>query len=67
MTEEKEMTSGELQKLLEKDKNTRVQNCKQEIDIILQKYNCQIISFPQYTSDGRTVAVAQIQAVPNKV
>ena len=62
---EKEMSSEEIQQLLEQDKNKRLQNCQQEIELILQKYKCQLIAVPQITPDGRTVAITTIQILSN--
>ena len=64
-TEKKEMTSEELQQLLEQDKNARIQACKREIDIVLGKYRCQLIAVPQFTPDGRTIAAMTLQDLPS--
>ena len=64
MTEE-QITSEELQQLFEQDKNTRLQNCKQGIDMILEKYKCQLVTVPQITPDGRIIAITTIQILSN--
>ena len=55
------ISTEELQSLLTQDKQIRLQTCKNEIDAILQKQGCQLIALPQFTPDGRTVAIISVQ------
>ena len=55
VAEEKELTTQEIQALVEKDKLKRQQACQLEIEAILQKYQCELIAIPRYL-EGRTVA-----------
>ena len=68
MTEEQkapaELSTDELQKLVEQDKAKRLENCRSEIEMILQKHKCQLVALPRYTSDGRTVAEVQVAILP---
>jgi len=60
-TQEKQLSSEELQQLFDQDKQVRRQKCKNEIDKILQKHKCQLVAVPRITADGRLVAVTSIQ------
>lgn len=70
MTEEKtetieeQMSTEKIQQLLEQDQDARVRKCKSEMDVLLQKYGCQLVTIPQITSDGRLRAAAFIQITP---
>ena len=59
------ISTEELQSLLTQDKQIRLQTCKNEIDAILQKHGCQLVAVPQFTPDGRTVAITTIQVLSN--
>lgn len=61
---DKKLSSEELQRLLEQDKLERQENCRSEIEVILQKYKCKLVALPKYTMDGRTIAEVQIAILP---
>ena len=57
----KEMTSEEIQQLLERDKAARMEKCRSEIEVVLQKHKCQLIALPGIDNAGRVIAAVQIQ------
>jgi len=57
---DKAITVAVAKAALLKEKQDRQQACKQEIENILNKYNCQLIAIPMFTNDGRIIAQAQI-------
>ena len=64
MEENKEMTSEELQQLLEQDKANRLQSCRSEIEAVLKKYKCQLVALPQINVEGRVIAEVQVAILP---
>ena len=61
---DKKLSSEELQQLLEQDKAERLQNCRNEIEVILQKHKCQLVALPQINVEGRVIAEVQIAILP---
>jgi len=57
---DKDITVAAAKAALIKEKQDRQNACKQELQKILDKYNCQLIAVPFFTNDGRIVAQAQI-------
>ena len=58
----KDITVAAAKAALLKEKQDRQKACKQEIEKILDKYNCQLSAIPIFTNDGRIVAQAQISS-----
>lgn len=54
------MSSKKLQQLLEQDKSERLQSCRSEIEVVLQKYKCQLIALPGIDVEGRVIAEVQV-------
>ena len=63
MTEEK-LSSEKLYQLLEQDKAERLQNCKSEIEAILQKHKCQLVAIPRFDIEGKVIAEVQVAILP---
>jgi len=61
---EKQMTSEELQQLVEQDKAKRLENCRSEMETVLQKNGCQLIALPGISIEGRVIAEVQIKILP---
>lgn len=61
--EKKELSSDELNQLVEKDKAKRLHDCQRDLEKVLQKYNCQLLAVPQLVVDGhnqRYVTIAEV-------
>lgn len=60
-TQEKQISSEEIQQLLEQDQEARVRKCQSEIDIILKENKCQLVALPRLTPDGRIITAVFIK------
>lgn len=49
---DKKLSSEELQKLIEQDKAERMLSCKSEIEAILRKHKCQLVTLPRIKIEG---------------
>lgn len=56
------MDANEARKLVEQDKQARVQAAADAVGAILREHECDLIAVPQFTPDGRITAVVQIVA-----
>ena len=56
------ITAEEARALVEQDKAERTQKCAAAIEAALQAHQCRIESVPQFTADGRVVAVMKVVA-----
>jgi len=61
--EEKELSSDELNQLVEKDKAKRLHDCQRDLEKVLKKYNCQLVALPVFGVDGRTLAEVHIKVL----
>lgn len=59
----KELSTEEARKLLEAADQERVRRCQQEIEALLQRHGCQIVSQIFVTQDGRLATRLVITAV----
>lgn len=57
-----DMTPDEARKLVDADKQARVQAAAEAVAAILREHECDLVAVPQITPDGRVTAVVQIAA-----
>lgn len=56
------MTKADAAALIEQDKQQRVAAALAAIHAVLREHECDLISVPQVTPDGRIIAVVQVVA-----
>ena len=61
---DKKLSSEELYQLVEQDKADRLENCRNEIEAILQKHKCQLVALPQINIEGKVIAEVHIRILP---
>lgn len=54
------MTTEITKELIEQARQQRIIACQQRIEDALREFDCALVGVPQYTPDGRTVALVQI-------
>lgn len=57
-----DMTPDEARKLVDADKQARVQAAAEAVAAILRERECDLVAVPQITADGRVTAVVTIAA-----
>jgi hypothetical protein len=45
---------------IEQDRQTRIQQCSEQIAATLEEFDCQLVGAPQITQDGRIATAIQI-------
>lgn len=54
------MTAEQAAALIEADRQARVDAVRAGVEEVLQKHRCQLQAAPQFTQDGRIVAIVQV-------
>lgn len=55
------LTAASLQEQVARQRVATLRECGEEIARILDQYNCELLAIPQFTPEGRVVAVVQLQ------
>jgi len=53
----------EAKKLLVQEEQRRLTECKATIDTVCAQYDCELVAFPRYTQDGRTIAEIALRPI----
>ena len=46
--------------VLAKEQQGRADACREDIAVVLSKYNCRLVAMPAFTQDGRITAQLQV-------
>ena len=61
---DKKMIPKELLARIKQDKASLLEGCQTEVEAVLQKYNCQLVSVPRFDAEGKTIAEVNIKILP---